>query len=155
LPAGGELRLIQIKPLGARQAHYANMEVVMSRLATGPSIATALFLLLLLPGAQAADAQRGRTLYESRCDSCHDTSVHQRSARKAVTYQGVREEVVRWNRNLGGAWTDEEIDDVTLHLNERFYNFRCPEAICGIKRSEAPTPAGGALAATRKPHGSY
>jgi mono/diheme cytochrome c family protein len=121
----------------------------MSRIATAVSIVAALFSLLLSPAAPAADAQRGRALYESRCDVCHNTGVHQRDSRKAQSYAAIREEVVRWNRTLNGAWTNEEIEDVTLFLNDRYYNFDCPEAVCGFKRSQAP--AAGALAATRAP----
>ena len=114
------------------------MESLLSRISTGTFLASAMLFLLLSSTAYAADAQRGRVLYESRCDTCHDKSVHQRDARKAQTFMAIREEVVRWNRQMGGAWTNEEIDDVTLHLNERFYQLRCPESICGIKRSAGP-----------------
>jgi mono/diheme cytochrome c family protein len=127
----------------------------MFRVSASISIVIALFALLPAATAQAADAQRGRALYESRCDGCHNTGVHQRDSRKAQSYGAIREEVVRWNRSLNGAWTNEEIDDVTLYLNERFYSFDCPEAICGFKRSQAPAAADRALPTVRQARRAY
>jgi hypothetical protein len=80
--------------------------------------------------AYGADADRGRVLYEIRCNVCHDKSVHARHARKASSFDAIREQVVRWNTELGGAWSVEEINDVTLYLNDRYYFFRCPESVC-------------------------
>jgi|PersoiStandDraft_1058852.scaffolds.fasta_scaffold19602_2 mono/diheme cytochrome c family protein len=84
-----------------------------------------------LSGAQAAaDAERGKILYETRCSACHASSVHQRSARKAKSFGGVRVQVVRWSTEVGGSWSGDEIDDVTLYLNQRYYRFRCPQSVC-------------------------
>ena len=84
-----------------------------------------------LSGAQAAvDAERGKILYETRCSACHASSVHQRSARKAKSFGGVRVQVVRWSAEVGGSWSGDEIDDVTLYLNKRYYRFRCPQSVC-------------------------
>lgn len=93
---------------------------------------------------RAEDAERGRALYESRCDSCHDTSVHNRAARKARDFASLRREVARWNAELGGAWTQQEIDDVTVFLNERYYGFPCPITVCAAQaRAAGPAnPAG-------------
>jgi hypothetical protein len=77
-----------------------------------------------------ADLERGRALYESRCLSCHDQSVHRRARRVALDFEGVRAWVVRWNQNLEAGWGDEEIDDVTAHLNSTYYRFPCPPRIC-------------------------
>ena len=117
----------------------------MFRLAAIASILAA----LVCANAAAADAARGKLLYESRCDSCHSTSVHQRATRKAQEFKGIREEVLRWNRQLGGAWTNEEIDDVTLYLNGRYYLFRCPASVCGTSRSLNSAPGSDALVARR------
>lgn len=95
-------------------------------------IAPALALLVSChtPLALADDAVRGRALYESRCDTCHDRSVHNRAVRKSRNFAEVRQWVARWNTELDGAWTDEEIDAVTRYLNERYYKFPCPARIC-------------------------
>jgi cytochrome c5 len=76
--------------------------------------------------ASGADAERGRALYESRCDSCHSESVHGRAKRVAKDFDDVRRWVGRWNANLGLHWGDEEIDDVSLYLNNTYYRYPCP-----------------------------
>ena len=91
---------------------------------------------IVLPAA-AADVERGRNLYETRCNVCHATGVHIRQVRKATTFEGIREQVVRWNRELGGAWGMEEIDDVTVFLNDRYYFFRCPASVCRVGQANA------------------
>lgn len=95
-------------------------------------IAPALALLVSChaPLALADDTVHGRALYESRCDTCHDTSVHNRAVRKSRDFAEIRQWVARWNTALDGAWTDEEIDAVTRYLNERYYKFPCPARIC-------------------------
>ena len=80
--------------------------------------------------AIAADVERGRVLYETRCNVCHATGVHIRQSRKAVNFEGIREQVVRWNRELGGTWGGDEIDDVSVYINSRYYFYRCPEPVC-------------------------
>lgn len=90
--------------------------------------------------AIAADAARGRTLYESRCDGCHSAGVHERASRKATDFEGIRAQVVRWNAQLGGAWRREEIDDVAVYLNDRFYRYPCPDALCGAGAARASVP---------------
>ena len=102
---------------------------------TGYAIVCACVLWAWLP-AHAADAERGRALYEARCDLCHRTSVHVREARKAMSFEGLRQQVVRWNAEIGGGtWSREEVDDVTLYLNSRYYFFNCPDSLCGGGRA--------------------
>ena len=107
-----------------------------------------------LAGAPAAaqDLSRGRALYETRCTACHETSVHQRSSRKAQSFASLRAEVERWNASTGGDWKRDEVDQVTAYLNERYYRFDCPPAVCKAAggtvtpRAEAGAardPAGG------------
>ena len=98
----------------------------MSRSATVAIVA----LLALAGGALAADSMRGRALYDTRCVECHATSVHSRAKRVATSCTEIREQVVRWSRQQGGAWTDEEVDDVTLYLNERYYAFPVRDGKC-------------------------
>jgi hypothetical protein len=88
------------------------------------------FSAALLATADAADFERGKLLYSARCVGCHDKSVHQRDARKALTTEGIRAQVRRWDAFLGGAWREEEVNDVTLYLNDLFYRYPCPPAVC-------------------------
>jgi hypothetical protein len=94
-------------------------------------------LVCALAPAHAADGERGRVLYEARCDLCHRTSVHVREARKATTFEALRAQVARWNMELGGAWSRDEINDVTVYLNSRYYFFPCPESACGNGQAKA------------------
>ena len=73
--------------------------------------------------AQSTNSGRGALLYENHCQSCHTTEVHFRAQRKSRTIADVRAWVVRWQENLELGWTVEEVDDVTGHLNSRFYQF--------------------------------
>jgi len=95
------------------------------------AIASLALVFFGLPGAQAfADAERGKVLYETRCIACHESSVHNRDARKAKSYDALRAQVLRWSAEVGGAWTADEIGDVTLYLNQRYYRFPCPQTMC-------------------------
>ena len=42
-------------------------------------LVVAALALLLSAGARAGDAERGRILYETRCNACHDSGVHTRA----------------------------------------------------------------------------
>lgn len=85
----------------------------------------------------AQDAARGRDLYETSCVGCHSKSVHNRAARKAGSFEALRVEVTRWNKEMGGAWRTEEINDVTVFLNDRYYKFQCPQTVCGKAQGSA------------------
>jgi mono/diheme cytochrome c family protein len=78
----------------------------------------------------AADAERGRVLYETSCSACHKDGVHRRSARKAKSFDAIRAQVARWSAEVGGRWSEDEIDDVAFYLNQRYYRFRCPASVC-------------------------
>ena len=90
---------------------------------------------VLLTPAGAADLERGKLLYSARCVGCHDQSVHNRAARKALTIEGIRSQVRRWDAFLGGAWRDDEVNDVASYLNELFYQYPCPPAVCPEKNA--------------------
>ena len=98
--------------------------------AAGMSVAVTLGALLAVGDASAAHPARGRALYESRCDACHTTGVHVRESRKATDFAGIRMQVERWNTQLGGAWARDDIDDVAVYLNDRFYQYPCPDTVC-------------------------
>jgi mono/diheme cytochrome c family protein len=92
-----------------------------------------MFVILFAPRiATAADPARGAALYESRCGSCHSESVHGRSKRVATDFGDVRRWVSRWNDNLALRWGDEEIDDVSVYLNNTYYKYPCPPSVCKV-----------------------
>jgi mono/diheme cytochrome c family protein len=93
--------------------------------------AATIFGLCMSSSAYAAgDAERGKMLYETRCSACHERSVHQSSARKAKSFEALRAQVLRWSAQAGGLWSADEIEDVTLYLNERYYHHPCPQTVC-------------------------
>lgn len=75
--------------------------------------------------AQSPDALRGQRLYEAACTGCHAESVHSRVQKTARSVPAIREFTVRWARVVNAPWTNEEIDDVVVYLNERYYKFMC------------------------------
>jgi mono/diheme cytochrome c family protein len=111
------------------------------------SLAAAVAAFAMACAAPAVLAQpsveRGRALYETRCIACHETSVHQRASRKATDFAALRREVERWSTTLGGEWRAEELDAVTVFLNDRYYRYTCPPAVCrGQARVGAPRSDG-------------
>lgn len=84
----------------------------------------------LLPAA--AQSERGRALYELRCNGCHAQSVHSREKRVAADFAAVRDWVERWRRDLGLAWGAEEVDEVAIYLNDTYYRFPCPPSTCKV-----------------------
>jgi len=98
-----------------------------------PAVVIATLVILFAPrNASGADAERGRALYESRCGTCHSESVHGRKKRLATDFGDVRRWVNRWNENLGLRWGDEELDDVSVHLNNTYYRYACPPSVCKV-----------------------
>jgi len=106
------------------------------------AIAVGLALFFFTSAVGAGDLERGKMLYSARCVGCHDKSVHQRDARKAMTVEGIRTQVKRWDAYMGGAWGDSELDDVATYLNDLYYRFPCPPSICPEKKAagEALSP---------------
>jgi mono/diheme cytochrome c family protein len=98
-------------------------------------VVAALLGLAMIGPAKAGDVDRGEVLYKARCVGCHDTSVHRREARKALTIEGIKAQVKRWDSFTGGAWGDTEINDVTTYLNDLYYNYPCSPAVCPEKKA--------------------
>lgn len=90
---------------------------------------------LVTTDAEATDLQRGQMLYETQCQSCHDSVLHLRKERQVHTFAQLEEKVRQWSNYQNTGWSEEEIDDVTDYLNSIFYYFPCPDASCTL----APT----------------
>ncbi len=90
---------------------------------TATLLATLVATTLLFAGGytRAADAERGRLLYENHCTVCHTSVVHLREQRKATSRAEIQTWVRRWQQELGLQWGTLEVDDVTEHLNDRYY----------------------------------
>jgi hypothetical protein len=78
----------------------------------------------------AADPGRGKALYETRCNACHNSSVHQSTSRRASSFEEIRRQVARWGSQLGTSWDSGDVDDISVYLNNRYYKLPCPPATC-------------------------
>lgn len=81
--------------------------------------------------AGAESAGRGQLLYTTHCIECHTTQMHWRAGRLARNWDGLRAQVTRWQANAALAWTGEDIEAVTQHLNETIYRFPRAQASAG------------------------
>lgn len=107
----------------------------MLRSRTSPVAAAAIAALAMLsvpPSAAGADIDRGLALYQLRCTGCHAESVHGRAKRVATDFEDVRRWVSRWSETLNLGWKDDEVDDVTVHLNTSYYGYSCPPRVCKV-----------------------
>ena len=89
----------------------------------GKPFALLFFLVTASTNAYAADAERGAQLYQNHCIACHAESVHERSGPKAESVADIRYQITRWQNVLNLSWSEQEIDDVLLYLNNRFYQY--------------------------------
>ncbi len=80
--------------------------------------------LTLLPSAQAGDATKGRQLVDKHCQSCHGSEVYTRPDRRVTSLDGLHKQVRRCELALGLTWFDNEIDDVSAYLDQRYYKFK-------------------------------
>lgn len=96
------------------------------RRALPAALALALAALPAVAQTQAVPASRGEMLYANHCGACHTSQMHWRERRVAADWAGVREQVQRWQGTLQLGWNDADIDEVTRHLNQRFYHYSAP-----------------------------
>ena len=89
------------------------------------------------PGRTGADIARGGELYRTYCGACHTAQVHWREKSLVKSWNDLRYQVARWQRNAGQNWSREEIDDVAAYLNRVFYETPCPVPGCGGPRERA------------------
>lgn len=81
---------------------------------------------LFMSGAALANgnSKNGKKLFtESKCDQCHGTEVFTRPDRKVTSLKALEAQVRRCDSNLNTNWFDDEIHDVTAHLNKKYYKF--------------------------------
>ena len=70
------------------------------------------------------DLANGKKLFTgSKCDKCHGTEVYTRKDRKVTSLASLESQVRRCDSNLNTNWFDDEIIDVTAHLNKNYYKF--------------------------------
>jgi mono/diheme cytochrome c family protein len=90
--------------------------------------ASALLAACMLAGAlactPAASAQsRGELLYATHCIACHTTQVHWRDKKLATDWNSLKLQVRRWQAVAALDWSEDDVLEVTRHLNDSFYGF--------------------------------
>lgn len=90
-------------------------------------LAACLFVLLPL-SALAAPPQppaptRGELLYTTHCIACHNSQMHWRDKRLATDWGSLQAQVRRWQGVAKLGWNEDDILEVTRHLNERIYRY--------------------------------
>jgi len=69
-------------------------------------------------------AQSGDALHESKCLTCHTSSVYTRSDRKVKSLSQLSRRVEICAKNAASAnWDKMQIENVTQYLDTRFYKF--------------------------------
>jgi cytochrome c2 len=82
-----------------------------------------IFALLFSSSVWSADAENGETLHAENCVKCHDSSAYTRNPRRVNDLQQLGVQVRACKDNLGITWFDDEVDDVILYLNQKYYHF--------------------------------
>ena len=118
------------------------ISTVLSHVRAGTALAVCLIATAAL-AAEPRDPQRGRLLYETQCMACHTTQAHWRDKRVVQSWRVLLQEVSRWQKTSGQAWSDQDIHDVAAYLNGLYYRLACPTPGCQGERAATSAPARG------------
>ncbi len=97
-------------------------------------------LLIGIPVSRAQTPSRGELLYSTHCIACHTSQLHWRNQRLATNWSSLLGQVRRWQAAANLAWTEDDIAEVTRHLNQSFYRFVSPVAMLRRRHGEPPPP---------------
>lgn len=75
------------------------------------------------PARRQPPQPRGEMLYSNHCLGCHESMIHIREKRRVQHLEALRDTVTRWSQELNLNWSSEEIEDVVLYLNIRYYHY--------------------------------
>ncbi|RMD69557.1 MAG: cytochrome c [Gammaproteobacteria bacterium] len=78
-------------------------------------------LLLFLAPAQGAD--RGKTLHDQHCTSCHSSDAYTRKNHRVRSLEALKDQVGRCHLVLDLKWSQADIDAVVDYLNRTYYHF--------------------------------
>lgn len=91
------------------------------------------------PAVALLDMQRGQSLYEAQCVTCHTKQAHWRNNSIVGSWSDVLKQVQRWQDNTGLHWTPSEVGDVSAYLNAIYYKMPCSTPGCEGKSTAALT----------------
>lgn len=91
----------------------------------GVTIFALIAFACLARSAAAEDAERGRLLYETHCQSCHYERIHNRDRSKSLikSLAQLRVEIVNRAQLTKQRLTIEDLDDIAEYLNRSHYKF--------------------------------
>ena len=69
---------------------------------------------------------RGQLLYDTHCIECHNAQVHWRALSQARDWKDLLYQVNRWQAAAQLGWSEDDIAEVTQHLNDTIYKFAIP-----------------------------
>lgn len=94
----------------------------------------------LVQAGRAPDEPRGGLLYSTHCSTCHTSVIHWRERKLATDWKSLKAQVNRWQAYAKLGWREEDIVDVALYLNTRYYNFTSTEQKALSQRKEFRQP---------------
>ncbi len=94
----------------------------------------------LAQAQRAPDESRGELLYSTHCNACHTSVIHWRERKLATDWKSLKAQVKRWQAYAKLGWREEDIVDVVLYLNTRYYNFMSTEQKALSQRKEFRQP---------------
>jgi len=84
--------------------------------------ATPIFIILAMANnAHATDIKKGKSLYDGKCNGCHDTQIHTRPNRIIQTYSDLIGRVKFCDNAAKREFADAKIMDVMDYVNSAFY----------------------------------
>lgn len=87
----------------------------------------ALEMVSVVAHAQAVESpKRGQLLYTTHCIACHNSEMHWRDARQAKDWEGLKDQVRRWQAAAKLEWSEADITEVADHLNSTIYRYPRP-----------------------------
>jgi mono/diheme cytochrome c family protein len=91
--------------------------------------AIALFFGLILSfsanaqtGKPVNDMARGELLYSTHCVACHAIEIHWREQKLVSNWSSLKMQVSRWQKTAALGWGADEIEQVSLYLNAKYYH---------------------------------
>lgn len=94
----------------------------------------------------APSTARGTLLYDTHCIACHTTEVHWRGRKLVTDWPSLKEQVRRWQAVQQLNWGEEDIVQVSRHLNGLFYKVKETGAVgqsAAIRSAPRPQRVGG------------
>jgi len=67
---------------------------------------------------------RGQLLYSTHCIACHTTQVHWRQQKLVTNWESLVAQVRRWQSISCLSWSEDEVQDVSQHLDTLFYGYK-------------------------------